>query len=658
MIKEESAQVLELTAESIETELIGYKDKPYECLFEYIWNSFDAQATEVSINYSIPESTIGYISDVSIEDNGVGWDFEKEKNTKMFLSSSKFKENTKNKTLPRGKFGRGRYVFFWIANELKVLSSGQSLILKRDTEVNPIVDKTAPTKGTKVVIIGPNLTFSRALVEEKYLINALKLHFCWFLEENPNFNIFVNGKKVDYTTNIEKKVSFTKNDLPKELFEKINDELSIDIILWKNKPEEWSNLYFIDPKSGSEIFVKSSGMNKKGDDFWHSVFIKSEIFSTIKSSDIDTDYQSNQLKLYCGDNKDIGVEIIKFIVKKLIELRKPYLFAKSNEFISDLKRSKKMPNLKEFGICDEENFDDLLKTIYTISPSVFVGRNEKEVKFFCATFAGLLSTNNDELIKIILEQLQDLSDQEVIDLKEILKRTKLSNIVNTVKEINGRLDTLTLTSKLLFQYEKETLEVENLQKVLNDNFWIFGEQFRLFANTEGALSKTLRKYAMEILKIDNPDVNTVSRKELDIFLTKTDHSGIDLQENIIIEIKRPSIKIGKKQYLQIEEYATIIKKESICNGDCQSWELYLIGNDYDEYIVDRIESMKNYGEKRKGLVMVYPDKNMKIYVRKWSDILEAEWGSRLKFLKDKLKTQEIIDTCVNPDEITQTILKK
>jgi hypothetical protein len=53
--------------------------------------------------------------------------------------------------------------------------------------------------------------------------------------------------------------------------------------------------------------------------------------------------------------------------------------------------------------------------------------------------------------------------------------------------------------KLVFDFKDETLEVQHLQKVLDENFWIFGEQFRLFASTEGTLKNTLSKYAKEIL---------------------------------------------------------------------------------------------------------------------------------------------------------------
>ena len=56
---------LELTLQSLETELEGYKKNPFICLYEYIWNSFDAGATEVKINYTIPR--FGNIEQIKIE---------------------------------------------------------------------------------------------------------------------------------------------------------------------------------------------------------------------------------------------------------------------------------------------------------------------------------------------------------------------------------------------------------------------------------------------------------------------------------------------------------------------------------------------------------------------------------------------------------------
>ena len=50
---------LKINAQSIRTELSSYKDKPLDCLFEYIWNSFDANATEVKLSFDVPTEGVG-----------------------------------------------------------------------------------------------------------------------------------------------------------------------------------------------------------------------------------------------------------------------------------------------------------------------------------------------------------------------------------------------------------------------------------------------------------------------------------------------------------------------------------------------------------------------------------------------------------------------
>src|SRR3989339_1201522 len=119
-----TTEELKLTLDSLRTELASYNNKPYECLFEYIWNAFDAKATEVRLSFKVPKSGIGDVKNICIQDNGNGWDFKNQMNTNTFLSSSKQKEKTNNKTLPRGKYGRGRYVYIWIADYIEVFSVG------------------------------------------------------------------------------------------------------------------------------------------------------------------------------------------------------------------------------------------------------------------------------------------------------------------------------------------------------------------------------------------------------------------------------------------------------------------------------------------------------------------------------------------------------
>lgn len=644
------ANKLQLTIDSLKTELVSYKDKPFNCLYEYIWNSFDAGAKDVNISFELPKSGIGSIDNLVIEDDGLGWDFKKEQNTKTFLSSSKGTKADKNKTLPRGRYGRGRYVFIWVSEKLEILSSGQKLILTHDTGVNPIDDVTAPKVGTKIIFKGLQPHFNNIFFNEDRLSRELMLEFCWFLKENPGFNIKINNEKINISSNVKESKILSKDDFDEEISKYLTDKFSVEIVLWKDKPAEWSNFYFINEDSGLEYFVEPTGMNKKSDSFWHSVYVKSNLFETDDSGeDID-----NQLDFGDKDQKRVKRKIKNAIKEKLVGLRKPYLEKQSNALISQFKEDKILPDIHEFGIFDEKSYEDLLKAIYVIAPSLFVGRDKKEQKFMCATFAGLVSVQDNNLVRIILEQLQVLTAEEKSDLLDILQRTSLSCIVRTIKEIDLRMQAISDLESLLFLNEKETLEVNHLQKVLNNNFWIFGEQFRLFRHTEGALKKTLHDYAKDILGIDNPVITTESRKEVDLFLTRTEELSEKLQKNIVVEIKRPSIKLGKKEYDQIEEYYKKIKGESVCNGDNQYWEFYLIGNDYDDDISDKIESAATHGEKERGLTFNTGNGKYRIYVRKWSDILQTEWGYKMKYLKDKLELEVKDNSGKSSDDIVES----
>lgn len=648
-------KTLRINAQSIKTELNSYKDKSYKCLFEYLWNSFDAGATEIKFNYNIPTEGIGYVSNVKIIDNGKGWDFGVNSNTETFLASSKSEQNTNMKTLPKGKFGRGRYVFIWIADKIEIKSGNSKIILHHSTKIEKEqIEKTI--NGTEIDFIGVYPKFSDSLLFEEKLHNELLLEFGWYLAENEKYSISINNVKLNFNDNIKSTKNYTKTDFPDKIKSQLNDDFNAQIILWDNKPSEFSKFYFLNTKN-VEIFKQNTGLNKQGDDFWHSVYISSNIFKNLNG--LDEDLETTQQSLHFGDKKikKLKRQIISFLKTELSLLRKPYLIEQSEDLLDELKDDNIIPELTEFGIYDEKSYFDLIKTIYTITPSLFTGKGKSEKKFICATFAGLLSTQDDDLIKIILEQLQELSEEEKKDLLDILNRSSLSNIVKTIKEIDHRLDVLEKLKILISEHEKETLEVKHLQKILDVNFWVFGEQFRLFSTTEGALKNVLYKYAKEILEIDNPELTTQPNGEVDLFLTKTEVVG-NVQKNIVVELKRASKKLTEsKDYLQINNYRKSILKQALCNGENQYWEFYLIGKNYDEGIAQLIENAKQHGEKEKGLAFNLNGK-VKIYVRKWSDILEVEWGTKMKYLKEKLEIQAKNQEYTKPQEIVSEIIEK
>lgn len=645
---------LKINEQSIKTELKSYKDKPHSCLFEYIWNAFDAGATQIKLNFDFPNEGFGYVENVKIVDNGDGWDFDDRAVTNNFISSTK--QPSKNKTLPKGQYGRGRYAFIWIAKQVEVLSKGKKLTLKHNTDIQK-ENSQYIYPGTEINFLGVTSKFSEILSSTENLHNELLLEFGWFLLENENYKILVNNEQIDVKKNIKDAKFLSKNYFSEEIQKELDEQFEVKIILWDEKPSEYSKYYFLN-ENGVEIFKQNTGLNKKSDNFWHSVYIKSTLFNSIEDVS-EEELHQEVLDFEDKKAKKIKKQIIQKIKEELVKIRKPYLVKQSDVLLRELKEENLIPKLSEFGIYDEESYGDLLRTIYTITPSLFVGKNDSEKKFICATFAGLLSTQDDILIKTILEQLQELTEDEKQDLLEILHRTSLSNIIKTIKEIDHRLDVLDKLKILISEHEKETLEVRHIQRILDQNFWLFGEQYRLFSTTEGALKNVLVKYAKEILKIDDPDLQTEPNGEVDLFLTKTESVREKVQKNIVVEIKRVSKNLTEnKEYKQINDYRKKILDQNLCNGDNQYWEFYLIGKNYDQGIQELIENAKQHGEKEKGLSLSINDGRVKIYVRKWSDILEVEWGTKMKHLKEKLQIEAKKSKKDDVDEIVNEAVAK
>jgi DNA topoisomerase VI subunit B len=96
-----------VTAKSIEQS--GLPSDYKKALVEYIWNSFDARATTVHLNFEA--NTLGRLESFSISDNGTGIDIKTIDDTfGNFLDSNK-RDPFNKQDFQKGRKGKGRYAF-------------------------------------------------------------------------------------------------------------------------------------------------------------------------------------------------------------------------------------------------------------------------------------------------------------------------------------------------------------------------------------------------------------------------------------------------------------------------------------------------------------------------------------------------------------------
>lgn len=261
-----------ITSKGIKRVLKNYN--PSSSLAEYIWNGFDAKATEIQINYDFNE--LSRVEFIQIRDNGIGIDlnnlafkfdnfYDSEKSIQI--------QSPKHSSILHGKNGVGRLTFFTFSNnakwttfyENKGIKSGTIEISSENLKVynDEITESTSKFTGTTVLFT--NLLISVYDLEQE-LIPYLKKEFCWFLELNNKYSILVNGVPLNYSDLVTEKENFELK-FDKEIFK-------IKYIQW-NEPlnKEHSKFYFQD-SDGKEIYKNFTTLNKKGDYYYHSIYRK------------------------------------------------------------------------------------------------------------------------------------------------------------------------------------------------------------------------------------------------------------------------------------------------------------------------------------------------------------------------------------------------
>ena len=104
-----------------------------------------------------------------------------------------------------------------------------------------------------------------------------------------------------------------------------------------------------------------------------------------------------------------------------------------------------------------------------------------------------------------------------------------------------------------------------------------------------------------------------------------------LEENVIVESKRPTVTIGKKQFRQIEDYLDLIKGEERFNSQMRSWKFFVVSNKVDDFIKDQYKSFQDKNKR----FLVHIKEQFEIYAMTWDDVFQL-FEIKHRFLLDKL----------------------
>lgn len=620
------------------------KYTPERAIAEYVWNGFDAKATVVNIDFEIDNAELDTIKNIRITDNGTGICYEELPiKFKKFYESQKRIANENNTEFTRGKNGYGRFTFYKFARfanwETRYSKDAQIMsydiridsdTLKDYTTTEPLVSDDTTT-GTCVVFNEISSDISSLFIT-KTLIPYLKAEFAWFLELKSEYQIYINGQELDYSSIIAEQESISPILSHNQ---KNNINFQCKYIRWNVKMnDEYSRFYFLN--NDLELkFTKTTLLNKKGDNFWHSVIVIDDFFNEI-NCDNELDDNAIQPKLF--DNsadrklfKELITQLNEFLKKK----RRPFLKEQAEVMVTKYKNEDVFPKFgtEDWDIVRREGLENFVKELYEVEPAVFMKLNKEQKRVFLELLNLVMDSGERDSLFKILDAVVELDSNDRKEFAKILEITRLKQVVSTIKLISDRLLTLENLKKIVFNHTLQANEVRDLQSFIEKHYWIFGEEYRMVCAEEVKFEEALRKYIYILRGVSEKKyiAHPNKYKEMDLFLTDADFRD-GRPHNIVVEIKNPTTikQLKSEQLNQLEQYMDVILKQDCFNDANEFWTFILIGQDYDDIVGRRVIN------KLTGLVQ--NDSNYSLYVKKWSEITN-EVERRLKYLLDKLKIE-------------------
>ena len=449
---------IKITTGGVKQSLANYNYLKAIC--EYIWNGFDANASKIEIYTE--ENSLKKIDKIIIKDNGTGISKKTLNMTfQPFYESQKSEENSEKTRITgiHGKNGVGRLTFFCFAKYAKwdtIYKDDENYkkySIKIDSDnlevYNVSQEELVDENKTQTIVTLTELSES---VDIKELNNYIKKEFACMLELNKNkdYKIILNGEIVEYETIILDKEDV--NQICSEL-EANNIYTSIRYIQWKNNlSNEYSRYYFCDSNNNFKFSITTT-LNKKGDDFYHSVFVKSNLFDNFLVADtIDGQIPLDGYNKSSKEFKTLKQEIDRYLREK----RRPHLINYTNKLVDKYSEEGIFPKYDENNFIDKYKHNQLLKTVKIVcqtEPKIFAALNNEQKKTLVRLFDLIIQTGENNNLFIILDEVLNLDKDEKEELVRALNYSTLSNITKTIKLIEDRYRAIDILKQLVYKDE-------------------------------------------------------------------------------------------------------------------------------------------------------------------------------------------------------------
>ncbi len=642
----------EITAEGIRKHF--KTTEPAQAVTELVWNGFDAMANTVQV--TLEKNDLGGLVGLSVLDDGEGIDFNR-----ISTNFGRFNESAKKgDSAQHGSHGRGRLAFHKLAHmatwytrtmqgEAVISISSDDIklydaqILEPDNYHNLI--NTSST-GTQVVLTKAHGN----LPDRDEMLEFLSNEFGWFLALNPTKRLVFNNEAV----------SVPSHEIHEEVCNVNGTDFKVKVIRWDDKPSSEKSYVYLQGSSGHYVYRQLSSHNNKPN-FFTSVYVQSPWADNFEEKPTLFSVETNT------PESEVWREISKQVISITRRVYDEYLMRFVERQIEIFEDEGTFPTYAdlppEYAHWRLENAKNLVRSIYTADPTVFNSLKRKQRKILVGLLDRLSVSNENDALFEVLNSVLELDPKSLEVFASQLKRTTLENIISTIELLQRRLQAVQELRELMNVHYAEVRETPDLQKIIENNTWLFGPQYEILGAEETTftqVAKGLRNAVKEIDQIEDSDLEgdaTIegANRQTDLFLARKipsfDSFGKRYYRCIVVEIKRPSVALNIKHLRQLDDYANIIKRHPEFTSEHTRFELILLGrkiSEVDTEIASRLKQLLPRGE----IGLVTDDEHMKRYVLNWYTLLEgyelnnASLLEKLKLRRDEISCtkEELVDS--------------
>ena len=574
--------------------------KPLSALIELIWNALDADAKRVSV-FLTPNELSG-LDSIQVEDNGSGIQPEEFDSGFGQLGDSWKKRAERTRSLGRalhGKKGVGRF---------RALSLGGTVVwrtrFKADAETLSYEITFDPTDlrmitasdpvpssdplGTTVTITNP--TGRLGTLEYESARAELTEQFALYLRQYPDVHLTYDGSVIK-----PDELIFRSTDIPFEFVTEANELAPqlLTIIEWR---VPLSRALFLCSQDGFSFRETAAGIQAPGLNF--TAYLRSKFLEKLDSQ--------NSIDIELGD---LG----KLLEAARERLREYSIQRQSEQTAAQVEEWKQEDIYPYEGIASDDVevakrqvFDVVAQNVTKYLPD-FRSSRKKSKQFTFTLLRQAIETSPSSLRKI-LEEVVGLPKDKREQLANLLDKTSLTSIINASKIVSDRLEFVVGLKSMLYDapYRNKLLERKQLQRLVAENTWLFGDEYFLMNDDEG-LIKVLKKHlTTRGYQIDEGIIDFLGDVTfedggtgiVDLALSSQpspedslpgailgrtlSRSGVDPIHNLVIELKRPSQKITPSVLAEVRAYAYAIARDERFHSVPAKWTFWALSNEISE----------------------------------------------------------------------------